>query len=294
MVIAAEHEGAFAPFPAGAAKPVRLGAHGFAWPSLATFVSMAGAIGLVSFLTVAGVLSYWVAVPANAVCLYVLAHLNHEAFHSNINGTDYKAKWLNEAIGRFISFVFWFSMPAFRAVHFAHHRFTNDPDLDADMWMARKNPLTVLGACMTLQMRYEVQMLRLFRKGVIPARVVVEFYIERALNIALVAAAFWAGFGFEVVMLWLLPAYLTLPFLALLFAYVVHHPHDRSGDKHRNTGVWLSGRKFLQPAVTAVFVFQNYHLVHHLHPRIPFYRYGKAFRAMRADLERENAAIRTL
>jgi beta-carotene hydroxylase len=253
---------------------------------------MTGLIALTSFLAVSGALSYWFAVPANAVCFYVLAHLNHEAFHSNISGSQYKAKWLNEAIGRFISFVFWFSMPAFRAIHFAHHRFTNDRDLDADTWMARKNPVAVALACLTLQMRYEVQMLRLFRKGVISRRIVIEFYIERVMDIALVVAAFWAGYGFEVVMLWLLPAYLTLPFLAFFFAYVVHVPHDAEGGKYRNTSVWLARRAWMQPVLNAVFVYQNYHLVHHLHPRIPFYRYERAFRQIRPELERHRAAIR--
>lgn len=299
MAVVSDHQHDFAPSARAAEESdapgaVTLGAQGFAWTSLAVFASMTGLIALTSALTIAGAVSYWLAVPANAACLYVLAHLNHEAFHANISGTQAKAKWLNEAIGRFISFVFWFSMPAFRAVHFAHHRFTNHRDLDADMWMARKNPIAVALACLTLQMRYEVQMWRLRSKGVIPNRVVVEFYIERAMAVALVAGAFWAGFGFEAVMLWLLPAYLTLPLLAFLFAYAVHHPHNDKDGKYADTNVWLTRAPLLQPFVTAIFVFQNYHLIHHLHPRIPFYRYGRVFRKIRPDLEREGASIRQI
>ncbi|MEZ5892335.1 MAG: fatty acid desaturase [Parvularculaceae bacterium] len=273
------------------AEPVRLGVHGFAWTSLSTFFAMAGLVALTSFLAVTGVAPYWLAVPANAVCLYVIAHINHEAFHGNISGTAHKLKWLNEAIGRFISFTFWFSMPAFRAVHAAHHRFTNDPEMDADRWMARKNPLAVMLACFTLQMHYEYKMWGLLRKGFISKRIVIEFYIERAMAIALVVAAFRFGYGYEAVMLWLLPAYLTLPFLALMFAYIVHHPHTTEGGEHRRSNVIVSKNPVLQSAMTAAFVFQNYHLVHHLHPRIPFYLYGKTFRAQRAAMAAQHANI---
>ncbi|WP_425410448.1 fatty acid desaturase [Hyphococcus sp.] len=294
MAVVSEHAHHGAPFTLENSAPVKLGAHGPAWTSVAVFAALLGGIGLVSALTISGNISYWIAVPVNAVCLYVLAHLNHEAFHANICGSQTRLRWLNESIGRLISFIFWFSMPAFRAVHFAHHRSTNDHDLDADMWMARKNPVLVALACLTLQMRYEVQMWRLRGKGVISNRILIEFYIERALAIALVAAAFQAGYGFEVVMLWLLPAYLTLPFLAFLFAYAVHHPHDGESGKYADTNVWITRAPLLQPLVTAVFVFQNYHLIHHLHPRIPFYLYGKTFRRIRPELEREGASIRVL
>ncbi len=35
----------------------------------------------------------------------------------------------------------------------------------------------------------------------------------------------------------------------------------------------------------------GYHLVHHLFPRVPFYRYGTCFHALRPDLEARGADI---
>ena len=36
---------------------------------------------------------------------------------------------------------------------------------------------------------------------------------------------------------------------------------------------------------------QNYHLVHHLWPRVPFYRYGRVFYESREELESHGAEI---
>ena len=40
-----------------------------------------------------------------------------------------------------------------------------------------------------------------------------------------------------------------------------------------------------------LYGFQNFHLIHHLFPRVPFYLYPKAFRSLKPVLEREKAHI---
>jgi beta-carotene hydroxylase len=41
----------------------------------------------------------------------------------------------------------------------------------------------------------------------------------------------------------------------------------------------------------SVYMFQNFHLIHHLFPRVPFYLYPRAFRSLRPVLEKERAHI---
>ncbi|ODS00160.1 hypothetical protein AUC68_03355 [Methyloceanibacter methanicus] len=40
-----------------------------------------------------------------------------------------------------------------------------------------------------------------------------------------------------------------------------------------------------------LYLFQNFHLIHHLFPRIPFYKYKDAFVDLRPVLEKEGAHI---
>ena len=55
-------------------------------------------------------------------------------------------------------------------------------------------------------------------------------------------------------------------------------------------GVFLLPRA-IHRVVTVLDMYQTYHLIHHLFPRIPFYRIGAAFHEMRPILEAEGAAI---
>lgn len=264
---------------------------GFAWPLLMIFLLIAGTLASVSAAAIAGIIPLWAGLMVNTVMLYLMAHINHEAVHRNISGKGNRLTFLNDAIGHIGSFWVFLPYPAFRAVHFAHHRSTNDPLLDGDMWFARKSPLAIAAACTSILVGYEIALWRLYRRKMITAMDMGVIIASRLLFVALVGAAFVVGYGREVMMLWIIPALLVMPVLAFLFAFIVHHPHtDRQKEKASN--VWLSHNPLIQRLLTMVFVFQNYHLIHHLNARIPFYRYGEYFRKDRAKLEQAGAAIK--
>ena len=62
-------------------------------------------------------------------------------------------------------------------------------------------------------------------------------------------------------------------------------------ERYRDTNVfWVRG-KIIEPVVNWLYMFQNFHLVHHLFPRIPFYKYGSAFRDLKPVLDQEQAHI---
>ena len=263
-----------------------------AWPTVGMFVGLWGLLIASTAASLAGAMPLWLGCIANTVILYLLAHINHEAIHRNISAGNPRLRWLNEVIGHFGSFWFFLPFLAFKVVHLAHHAATNDREEDADLWVDHKNPVMVFLACSTILVGYEFQLWKLAREGRLKRRSVISIYAQRALYIAMVAGAAAMGYGLEAIMLWVLPGLLVMPFLAFFFAYIVHYPH-RSTDVHKASNVLLAP-PWLQPLVTAVFVFQNYHLVHHLNPRIPFYRYGEVFREIRPQLEQKGAAIKPL
>lgn len=270
----------------------RASTRGAAWPTVGLFIGLWAGIAFSVAMALIGFVPYWGAAIANTVMFYAMAHSNHEAIHRNISGGNPRLRWLNELIGHLGSFWFFLPFPAFKAVHLAHHRAPNDPAVDGDMWVARENPVLVFLTCSTILVGYEFQVWRMAREGTLSRGDVLMIYGQRLLALAVIAAAFAMGIGFEIFMFWMLPALLTMPLLAYFFAYVVHQPHDET-DPYRSSNVILA-RGWLQPLVTAIFVFQNYHLVHHLNPRIPFYKYGTTFRAMRAELEAKGASVTTL
>lgn len=274
--------------PSGA----RAAARGAAWPTVALFVALWAALIASVTISLKGVMPLWAGCLLNAAILYVLAHINHEAIHRNISGGNPRLRWLNEAIGQYGSIWFFLPFPAFKAVHLAHHRAPNDKTTDGDMWVAKENPFAVFVRCSTILWGYELQLWRMIREGMLKRGQAISIYGQRALVIAAWVTLTALGYGVETFFLWVLPALIVMPVLAMFFAYIVHRPHHET-DPYRSSNVILA-RGVLQPLVTAVFVFQNYHLVHHLNPRVPFYGYGEYFRARRAELESKGASITTL
>ena len=59
---------------------------------------------------------------------------------------------------------------------------------------------------------------------------------------------------------------------------------------------WLDANQSVEqmtwaPGLPLLTMWQSYHLVHHLYPRVPFYRYGLCFDDLRPDLEEHGARI---
>ena len=70
---------------------------------------------------------------------------------------------------------------------------------------------------------------------------------------------------------WFVPARLALTALAATFSWLPHQPHSATDPYHATT-VRSS------PWLTWVLLGQNFHLVHHLDPSIPFYKLERKWR----------------
>ena len=100
--------------------------------------------------------------------------------------------------------------------------------------------------------------------------------VRRAIVGAITAAAVATGYRFEILALYYLPCRLAALFLGFAFDYLPHHGlhHKPSEDRLKTTRNRVGAERLLSPAL----LYQNYHLVHHLHPAVPFYRYLKVWR----------------
>jgi len=90
-------------------------------------------------------------------------------------------------------------------------------------------------------------------------------------------------------LLFFLPTRIAKFFIIVAFDFLPHYPHEAYAkeEPYRCT----SNRVGLEWLLTPLFIFQNYHLVHHLYPAIPFYRYLKIWNAKKQYHEAQNPAI---
>ncbi len=78
-----------------------------------------------------------------------------------------------------------------------------------------------------------------------------------------------AGYGALALFAWILPARIAIAVLSFAFDYLPHTPHDTPASEDRYRATLLRPH----PLLTPVLLYQNYHLIHHLYPGVPFYRY---------------------
>jgi ferredoxin-NADP reductase/fatty acid desaturase len=236
----------------------------------------------------AGVLSAWVYIPVNTAVSFAMFTVLHDAVHYSIS----QRRWVNALLGRLtVPFVVpYASAPLFGFIHIEHHRNTNeDLDSDPDAW-ATDGPWWQLPLrWLTIDFWYARFYLNNIRRR--SPRELVETAAIVLVFAAGVTAAALTHTLLAVVLVYLLPARIALGLLAWWFDWLPHHGLEvtQRENRYRATRIRVGMEWLLTPAL----LYQNYHLVHHLHPSIPFYRYIKAWRRNEEAYLERGAAIMT-
>ncbi|MEO1084621.1 MAG: fatty acid desaturase, partial [Acidobacteriota bacterium] len=253
-----------------------------AWPTLLmAVVVLAGWVG-VAALAWRGAIGLGAAFCLQTVLAYLAFTPLHEASHGNIAGRERRLKGLERTLGWLSGVPLLVPFPAFRKLHLDHHGHTNDHEQDPDFWVAGDSRWAVLGRCLTILPHYYW---RIVAGAVRSPSTRDSASIGALLGYAALAAAFTAaGHGAWVLATWVGPALLAAALLAFAFDWLPHHPHSERS-RYRNS------RILLYPGLGLLLASQNLHLIHHLYPRIPFYRYAPFFREVRTTLESKGAPI---
>ena len=262
----------------------------FAWPTVILgFVATIGYV-TVPFLVSFSLLSAWLAMPLMMLLTYASYTVLHEAVHGSISGSKQSLRWLNELLGYMAAFVVFIPLTGHRHEHLAHHRHTNDAGSDPDLVVARMtaSPLAPLRTVeRTLRSQYAYYLQNRWANGQKGQNL--RFCLE-------IAAAVLLRVG--IIMLTSVPVTLLLFAAAgmggilltmYLFAYLVHFPHKKVG-RYVDTSTILVGGPSGK-VVTCLWLFQNYHSIHHLFPRVPFYRYAALFDEIRPVMVEHGAPI---
>jgi fatty acid desaturase len=254
--------------------------------------------------------SPWVVVPAVIViasrqqACFVLAH---DAAHYRL----YKARWLNDLVGRAVATVVGISMCTYRVVHRLHHNHlyeARDPDTPLHggyprgrAYLLRKLAKDLVGMTAPKTYAYFFGAPAInddsddakrplddtapgLRRSARRDR-----WVVAGFHIAAPVVAFTAGYGVEYLILWVLPLVTILQAL-LRFRAICEH-----GAVEDYSSPLTAARTNLSPWWFGWFLFPhhvNYHVEHHLYPSIPHYNLGACHREMMARGILEGAEVR--
>ena len=259
-----------------------------AWPTIVLGL-MAGVLYVSTVaLTLAGQLSLWVAVPAIAVLTYVSYTILHESVHGSITGTSRSLRWLNRALGYMAAWITMIPMTANRDEHVAHHRHANDARRDPDFHVGRMLA-SPWAPVLTVFRAYGAQFAHFqqTRKAGDRRSLALGLEVTAALapRIAVVAAGYWIEGLAMFLLAWLLGAILLL----YLFAYLVHRPNEQVG-RYRDTST-VRALRWMEGPLSWLWLYQNFHSIHHLYPRVPFYKYADLYQEIEDVMRAKDAPV---
>jgi len=258
-----------------------------AWPTVMLLVAAFAMFGLSTFAYVQGVLPLFWAILFNTIAAYLSFTPAHDASHNAVSTNRQINEWVGRVSTAALSPVPFFRI--FRYVHMQHHRFTNDETKDPDVYVATGPRWLLPLRWATLDLNYFYYY---FKPSVFMGRPKSErreLYLAVLFGVVVFAVVTLMG-GFEYyLLLFLLPTRITVIFLALTFDFLPHYPHQAHAkdEPFRCT----SNRVGMEWLLTPVLLYQNYHLVHHLYPTVPFYRYLKVWKAKKHYHESQNPAF---
>lgn len=206
----------------------------------------------------------------NSIAMYFLFSPLHDAMH---NAVFTKKRDNVLFLAATVFPILPFSSGLFlRMMHMQHHRFTNE-ELDPDHYLS-KNYKTQMKRWPFWGIRYictykkykehypKFPRYHILYDYLAPLAVIIPLLIVKPM---------------ATIFLWLIPVLVMKYLICAVFMFLPHIPHlvTHKEDPYQATLI----RKGYEWFLTPVLAYQNYHLVHHLYPTVPFYRYIKIWRA---------------
>mmetsp|Transcript_3806 Transcript_3806/g.5317 ORF Transcript_3806/g.5317 Transcript_3806/m.5317 type:complete len:280 (+) Transcript_3806:104-943(+) len=235
----------------------------------------------------AGRLPLLICIILSTIASFIMFTVLHDGVHRSIS----KIRWINETVGRIAALFLspLASFPAFRYVHLQHHKFTNVKGKDPDLYSGTASWYELPFRWSTQEIAYWNDYLANLKHHSIVD--VVETLATLLVMWAVIAFYYLHGEFRLVFWHYLLPCRLSIILLAFSFDYLPHSPHTISitQDRYKTTTLLLFP---LQKLFTWLMLYQDYHIIHHLFPMIPFYRYTEVWKLKEHELKSKNVPIR--
>ncbi len=255
-----------------------------AWPTIILFSVLCGTYILLWKFYVSGFSPVWTSIIGAGVA-YGMFTIAHEASHGNISGGVQSFVKLEKIMGWISSFFLVFPFSAFVVIHLRHHAHTNDPVSDPDHYVNGSNPFSIFFRCLTLIAYYfKLALGKQSKKNEAMNRIRNQSILFLVVLITILSSIILVGYGSALFFVFILSALIAAPVLAFSFDWLPHYPHNNLSKYHNTRIITIPGLEFLS-------LYQNYHLIHHLHPRVPFYKYRSCFLDMESELFKKRSVI---
>ncbi len=261
---------------------------GVAWPTVIMFFVAAAVIITLQFLYAKEQIHLLPHLIITSYFMYLMYTPLHEASHQNISGVNQKYRFLNPLFG-FLSALFYLhSYTQHTWSHLEHHKHANDEELDPDYIMKGSNWFSIMARGFFILLIKDYFYIRNEKlKNDKTAKIKMKIGTIESLIPVVLLIIFTNVFAvpwYHFILSYVIPLLFAVMLLGIFFDYLVHMPHQ-SSERFGDTNV-IRIKKWLDYPMTWIWSYQNYHGIHHLFPRLPFYKYKKVF------MDKENELIR--
>jgi beta-carotene hydroxylase len=213
----------------------------------------------------------WSCFIINVLALHMAGTVIHDACHN----AAHRNRIMNAIMGHGSALMLGFAFPVFTRVHMQHHAHVNDPENDPDHFVSTGGPLWLIAA------RFFYHEVFFFKRRLWRKYELLEWFLSRLFVALVIYLACQYGFLTYIMNFWFVPALVVGIALGLFFDYLPHRPFQ---ERDR----WKNARVYPSPILNIMILGQNYHLIHHLWPSIPWYKYQSAYHAVKPLLEAKN------
>ena len=215
---------------------------------------------------------HWLCFSVNTLALHCSGTVIHDACHQSAH----RNRIVNAILGHGSALILVFAFPVFTRVHLQHHGNVNHPKDDPDHYVSTGGPLWLIAV------RFLYHEVFFFQRRLWRNYELLEWFISRLIVISIVYISVQYHFLGYILNFWFIPAFIVGITLGLFFDYLPHRPFvERSR--------WKNARVYPGKVLNILILGQNYHLIHHLWPSIPWYNYQPAYYLMKPLLDEKGS-----
>lgn len=215
---------------------------------------------------------HWVCFTLNTLALHICGTVIHDACHNSAH----RNRIINAVLGHLSALMLAFSFPVFTRVHLQHHAHVNDPKNDPDHFVSTAGPLWFINA------RFIYHEVFFFKRRLWKKYELFEWFIARSIVVAIFYISIQHHFLGYILNFWFIPSAIVGLALGFFFDYLPHRPFEE-----RNR--WKNARVYPGKILNLLILGQNYHLIHHLWPSIPWYNYQPTYYLMKPLLDEKGS-----